>query len=141
MKRYTAIGVTSLLAQLACSRGPSNREAIGRSGALSGTWRGTDGNLRVTLVVAQRGDSLIGDGTYSVVDADRMGCGGSDIPAAGPVTLAGVVEKENVGGQLRFNVAAWTPPYIGSVATHDSIVGGLMSVDRGRCPLTLVRQR
>ena len=110
-------------------------------GPLTGTWRGTDGNLRVTIVLAQRGDSLVGDGIYSIADASRQGCGGADIPAAGPVTLAGLVAKGNVGGQLRFNVAAWTPPYIGSVATHDTIVGGLMSVDRGRCPLTLVRQR
>lgn len=140
MKRHRAIATMGLLAYVTCSPGASHRETA-TSGALSGTWRGTDGNLRVTIALAQRGDSLTGEGTYSVADVSRLGCGGSDIPAAGPVTLAGIVEEGNVGGQLRFNVAAWTPPYIGSVATHDTIVGGLMSVDRGRCPLTLVRQR
>jgi hypothetical protein len=34
----------------------------------------------------------------------------------------------------------WNPPYIALLSSPDSLNGHFMSIDRGGCPLVLVRQ-
>lgn len=108
---------------------------------LTGSWRGSDGNLVVTLSLSQSGDSVVGTGSYRAADTAQLGCGGESIPDSGTVALAGTLTKQQFGGHFRFGPAAWNPPYVATWLAPDTLRGGFMSVDRGQCPLLLVRQR
>ena len=68
-----------------------------------------------------------------------MGCGGETIPASGPVTLSGKLNGSSFEGRMSF-AGTWTPPYLGTFIAPDSLNGHFMSVDRGGCPLILLRK-
>lgn len=131
-----------------CSRSP--RASSGGAGAGAGAgaagqseWHGSDGNLDVTLTLRVVGDSISGEGTYTVRDPGRLGCGGETIAKSGKASLAGLRAGAQFGGRFRLGEGdgAWTPPYSGAWIPPDSLRGGFMSVDRGQCPLILVRRQ
>lgn len=141
--RITWLAAGALLAacghRVETSAGSADRQPV--SGPLTGSWRASDGNLEVTLELTQQGDSVSGTGSYRAVDPGKLGCGGETIPASGKVTLAGALAKQQFGGRFGFVAGGWTPPYTATWIAPDSLRGGFMSVDRGQCPLILVRLR
>jgi hypothetical protein len=55
------------------------------------------------------------------------------------VTLSGKLAANDLQSRMTF-ADTWSPPYIGTRNVPDSIDGHFMSIDRGGCPLALVRQ-
>jgi hypothetical protein len=108
-------------------------------GSLSGEWKGSNGGLRVSLDLEQRGDSVTGSGTYQVTPGASVGCGGETIPASGGVSLTGSLAAGVFQGHMSLG-GVWIPPYLGTLKTPDSLDAHFMSVDRGGCTLPLVRQ-
>lgn len=107
---------------------------------LSGTWRGSNAGLTVFLTLRQTGDSLSGTGNFQVERDSSIGCGGETLSAAGALTLSGQLVGREYQGRMNF-ADSWTPPYVGTLVPPDTLNGHFMSVDRGGCPLVLVRQR
>jgi len=91
------------------------------------------------MTIDQHADSLTGSGTYTRADSATIGCGGETIPASGPVTLSGKLNGSSFEGRMSF-AGTWTPPYVGTFIAPDSLNGHFMSVDRGGCPLILLRK-
>lgn len=116
---------------------PSSVQVRGRS--ITGEWRGRGSGLSLTLRLEQAGDSVRGDGTYSAVRG-AVGCGGETIPDSGRVTLSGELMGTRLRAHVRFS-GGWGPPFIASLVHPDTLRGHFMAVDRGGCPLTLVRTR
>jgi hypothetical protein len=109
-------------------------------GRLSGSWRGSNGGLSVTIALRQSGDSVTGSGNFQVAQNASFGCGGESLPSSGSVRLTGQLASGEFQGRMSF-ADTWTPPYLGVVISPDTLNGHFMSVDRGGCPLVLVRQR
>ena len=145
--RYRAMRIaltTSLLgAFAACSTTPATQTnasaGVSVSSSLTGRWHGANDGLTVDLTVVQAGDSVTGTGNYSVAPTSTIGCGGESLSGTGPVTLRGNLSGADLTGRMSF-AGSWTPPYLGTVLIRDSINGHFMSIDRGGCPLILVRQ-
>jgi hypothetical protein len=107
--------------------------------SLAGNWRASNSGLAIDMMIDQHADSLSGSGTYTRTDSATIGCGGETIPASGPVTLSGKLNGSSFEGRMSF-AGAWTPPYLGTFIAPDSLNGHFMSVDRGGCPLILLRK-
>jgi hypothetical protein len=114
-------------------------QAVG-SGQLNGSWRGSNGGLSVTIALRQSGDSVTGSGNFQVGRNASLGCGGESLSSSGSVRLTGQLASGEFQGRMNF-ADTWTPPYLGVVISPDTLNGHFMSVDRGGCPLVLVRQR
>jgi hypothetical protein len=110
------------------------------SDGLSGNWRGSNGGLAVTIALHQSGDSVAGSGNFDVASNASLGCGGESLPPSGTVSMTGHLVSGQFQGRMSF-ADVWTPPYLGVVTSPDTLSGHFMSVDRGGCPLVLVRQR
>jgi len=127
----------------ACASPPVTKtdapSSVVEPGSLTGRWHGASEGLTVDLTLAQAGDSVTGSGTYSVPQSSSVGCGGESLSGTGPVTLRGSVTGKELSGRMTFS-GSWSPPYLGTVSTSDSLNGHFMSIDRGGCPLALVRQ-
>ena len=115
---------------------------------MTGRWILTDGNLRASMVLTQRGDSVSGTGSYTLARPSELGCGGETLPKTGEVSLTGqksllatIGRRPQLEARLRFVPGNWEPPFMGTFSGADSVSGGLMSIDRGKCPLTFVRER
>jgi hypothetical protein len=135
---------TSLLGALAaCSTKPPIQTdasaAVSMTSSLTGSWHGSNDGLTVDLTVVQAGDSVTGTGSYSIAPTSSIGCGGESLSGTGAVTLRGNLSGAELTGRMSF-AGSWTPPYLGTVLVRDSINGHFMSIDRGGCPLILVRQ-
>lgn len=126
---------------LGAAGGACARSSVASSAGGAGEWLGTDGNLEVRMTLAVAGDSISGEGSYTLRDPGALGCGGETLPPSGRVSLAGSHAKGQFGGRFRFADGAWTPPFVAAWVPPDTLRGGFMSVDRGRCPLLLVRRR
>jgi hypothetical protein len=138
-RQLSRILLPACLLALMASACPSTKGAGDQSGSLSGRWHGTSQGLTLDVALTQTGDSVSGSGTFQAAPNSSMGCGGESLPSSGNVTVAG----KSSGGQFqgRMTLAdTWSPPYLGTISA-DSLVGHFMSVDRGGCPLVLVRQR
>jgi len=107
--------------------------------SLTGNWRASNSGLAIDMTIDQHADSLSGSGTYTRTDSATIGCGGETIPASGPVTLSGKLSGSSFQGRMSF-AGVWTPPYLGTFIAPDSLNGHFMSVDRGGCPLTLIKK-
>ena len=107
---------------------------------MSGSWRGSNAGLSVTIALQQFGDSITGSGNFQVASNASFGCGGESLPISGSVSLAGQLASGEFQGRMNF-AGAWTPPYLGVVIYPDTLNGHFMSIDRGGCPFILVRQR
>ena len=107
--------------------------------SLTGNWRASNSGLALDMTIDQHADSLTGSGTYTRADSATIGCGGETIPANGPVTLRGRLNGTSFEGRMSF-AGTWTPPYLGTFIAPDSLNGHFMSVDRGGCPLILLRK-
>lgn len=134
----------SLFAALAaCSSTPvtqtDSRSNVSQTSSLSGRWHGAGEGLTVDLTLVEAGDSVTGTGSYSVMQSSSMGCGGESLSGSGPVTLRGTLSGAELTGRMSF-AGSWTPPYLGTLIAPDSLNGHFMSIDRGGCPLILVRQ-
>src|SRR5204863_8169781 len=107
--------------------------------SLTGNWRASNSGLAIDMTNNQHADSLTGSGTYTRADSATIGCGGETIPPSGPVTLTGRLNGTSFEGRMSF-AGTWTPPYLGTFIAPDSLNGHFMSVDRGGCPLILLRK-
>jgi hypothetical protein len=107
---------------------------------LSGMWRGSNAGLSVTVTIQQSSDSVTGSGNFQLARNASFGCGGESLPTSGTVVLIGRLAAGEFQGRMNF-ADIWTPPYLGVVNAPDTLNGHFMSVDRGGCPLVLVRQR
>lgn len=107
---------------------------------LSGSWRGSNAGLSVTIALQQSGDSITGSGNFQVSGNASFGCGGESLPTSGSVSMAGHLASSEFQGRMNF-ADVWTPPYLGVMTSPDTLSGHFMSIDRGGCPLILVRQR
>src|SRR5437762_5078773 len=112
---------------------------VSQATSLAGKWRASNSGLAVDVTIDQHGDSLAGSGTYTIATNASIGCGGETIPASGPVTLSGKLNGSSFEGRMSF-AGTWTPPYLGTFIAPDSLNGHFMSVDRGGCPLVLLRR-
>ena len=112
---------------------------VSQAAALAGKWHASNSGLAVDMTIDQRGDSLAGSGTYTLATNASLGCGGETIPPSGAVTLNGKLGGSSFAGRMSF-AGTWTPPYLGTFIAPDSLNGHFMSVDRGGCPLILLRQ-
>jgi hypothetical protein len=112
----------------------------GASDRLSGTWSGSNAGLSVTITLRQSGDSIAGSGNFQVSKSASFGCGGESLPPSGSVRIAGHLASGELEGRMNF-ANGWTPPYFAPVVSPDTLSGHFMSMDRGGCPLVLVRQR
>ena len=119
---------------------PGSTADVSQGASLAGKWRASNSGLTVDMTIDQHGDSLAGSGTYTVASNASMGCGGETIPASGPATLSGKLDGSSFAGRMSF-AGTWTPPYLGTFIAPDSLNGHFMSIDRGGCPLILVRKR
>lgn len=140
------IGFSLLLVVAACppsqptqaaKQSPSTSQS--ESGSLTGKWQGTASGLSVTLALQQSADSVSGSGTFTLASNANLGCGGETLQSTGNVTVTGKLTGRDFQGRMSF-ADTWNPPYIGSVISPDSLDGHFMSIDRGGCPLVLVRQ-
>lgn len=113
--------------------------ASGCHSSLTGNWRASNSGLTIDMTIDQNADSLTGSGTYTRAESATIGCGGETIPASGPVTLSGKLNGISFEGRMSF-AGTWTPPYLGTFIAPDSLNGHFMSVDRGGCPLILLRK-
>jgi hypothetical protein len=132
------IGLLALL--LGCP--PASRtqkENQADAASVAGRWKGTNAGLTVSLTIRQIGDSVTGEGTFEVAPNASIGCGGETLPSSGAVTLSGKLAANDLQSRMTF-ADTWSPPYIGTRNVPDSIDGHFMSIDRGGCPLALVRQ-
>ncbi|MFN2603167.1 MAG: hypothetical protein ABR582_10475 [Gemmatimonadaceae bacterium] len=107
-------------------------------GRLAGRWYASSSGLSVDLAIEQQADSVSGTGTYTLNSNSSLGCGGETIPRSGAATLNGKLSGTSFQGRMSF-ASTWTPPYLGTFVSPDSLVGHFMSVDRGGCPLVLTR--
>ena len=107
--------------------------------SLTGNWSASNSGLAIDMRIDQHADSLTGSGTYTLAESATIGCGGETIPASGPVTLSGKLNGSSFEGRMSF-AGMWTPPYLGTFIAPDSLNGHFMSVDRGGCPLILLRK-
>jgi hypothetical protein len=149
MSSYQSIRTSFLLticlvaAMLACSSSPVAKTGatseMDRTARLAGRWHGVNDGLTVDLTLQQVGDSVTGTGSYSVGHNSSMGCGGESLSGSGPVTLRGTLSGAELTSRMSF-AGSWTPPYLGTLIAPDSLNGHFMSVDRGGCPLILMRQ-
>jgi hypothetical protein len=135
---------TYLLALFAACSSPSVTKTdatsdVSQVASLSGRWHGTNDGLIVDLTLTQTGDSVTATGNYSVAQSSSIGCGGESLSASGPVTLQGKFAGAELSARMSF-AGSWTPPYLGTLVAPDSLNGHFMSIDRGGCPLVLVRQ-
>lgn len=138
--RITLLALTLLIACRSTPVSQSDSAAnVSEGSILTGKWNASSPGLSVNIVLEQRGDSLTGTGTYSRASDASLGCGGETIPASGPVTLNGKLNGTAFVGRMSF-ASTWTPPYLGTFIAPDSINGHFMSVDRGGCPLVLLKQ-
>jgi hypothetical protein len=139
--RRTFLAISLLGLIVGCPAGNTTRNDV-RTGnsALAGRWKGTNAGLTVALTIQQAADSLTGTGTYQAARDANIGCGGETLPASGSVTFGGELISGGFQGRMRFD-DTWSPPYLGTLNGPDSLNGHFMSVDRGGCALTLVRQR
>ena len=129
-----------LFTLFACTAEPARPKAPAPDTAsLAGRWRGGESGLTVTLDLRQQSDSVTGVGTFSVEPNSDPGCGAETLPAHGSVTFSGTVGGSDFHGRMSF-ADYWTPPYLGT-RHGDSLVAQIMSVDRGGCPLVLVKLR
>jgi hypothetical protein len=120
---------------------PSARPSqSGGSDGFAGSWRGSNGGLSVTIALHQSGDSIAGSGNFDVASNASLGCGGESLPASGTVNVTGHLASGEFQGRMNF-ADVWTPPYLGVVTSPDTLTGHFMSVDKGGCPLVLVRHR
>jgi len=110
------------------------------SSPLSGSWSGSKGGLTVTIALQQSGDSITGSGNFEVVAIGSLGCGGESLPASGSLRMTGHLAAGEFQGRMNFG-DVWTPPFLGVVIAPDTLRGHFMSIDRGGCPLDLVRKR
>ncbi len=138
MRSRLLIALSLVLA--ACPAVSTTRDnAQSGNDSLAGTWRGYATGLSVLLTLQQAGDSVSGSGTFEVAQNASIGCGGETLPPSGTVTIGGKLQANQFQGRMTF-ANIWTPPYLGTRSRADSLVGHFMSVDRGGCPLVLVRQ-
>ncbi len=107
--------------------------------SLAGAWHGSNGGLSVSLTLQQVGDAVTGSGTFELAQNASVGCGGETLPSKGTVKLSGKLQANEFQGRMTF-ADTWTPPFLATRSRADSLIGHFMSVDRGGCPLVLVRQ-
>jgi hypothetical protein len=110
------------------------------SDSMNGNWRGSNGGLSVTIALQQSGDSVTGSGNFRLESNASFGCGGESLPNGGSLRMTGHLAAGEFQGRMNFG-NAWTPPYLGVVSASDTLRGHFMSVDRGGCPLVLIRER
>lgn len=108
--------------------------------SLAGPWQGSNSGLSVLLALQQAGDSVTGSGTFDLGPNASLGCGGETLPSKGTVNLKGRIQGTEFQGRMTF-ADVWTPPFVGTWSRPDSLVGHFMSIDRGGCPLVLVRKK
>ena len=137
-KKFGLLLTSAMLALIVGCRTASSSQA--RAEVLTGTWRGTNGGLNVTTELQQLGDSVTGSGNFQVAANASLGCGGESLPASGSVKMTGHLASGEFHGRMNF-ANVWSPPYLGVMTAPDTLTGRFMSVDRGGCPLLLVRQR
>ncbi|HEY4955854.1 MAG TPA: hypothetical protein VII02_13305 [Gemmatimonadaceae bacterium] len=130
-----------LAALCGCSAASRTQNDTGATApSLAGRWSGSSAGLSVSLTLEQTADSVTGTGTFTTSPNSSMGCGGETLPASGPVTMSGKLTGSDLQARVTF-AGTWSPPYAGTLAAKDSIAGHFMSIDRGGCPLSLVRER
>ncbi len=141
MRRLLTISLLTLFS--GCRPAPvaqsDAKSAVSEAAPLTGRWHASNAGLTVDITLDQVGDSVKGTGSYSIAANSSIGCGGETLSASGPVMLSGKLTGNAFDGRMSF-AGTWTPPYLGTIRA-DSLNGHFMSIDRGGCPLVLLRQR
>jgi hypothetical protein len=136
---FLKIAVTVLSLAFGSSREASFHQlSAGRVAPRIVSWRGSTGDLSLDLKFEQAGDSIYGRGTYRLGSKRRVGCGGETLSPEGYLTMRARGTRASFHGKFLFD-SGWTPPVTGKQTATGSVRMSILSVDKGRCVLTLDR--
>jgi hypothetical protein len=104
--------------------------------ALDGAWTARSFGVTEQLDLRWTADSVVGSGTYFVID-NSIGCGGATLQGNGHVTFHAGRSGTAITGFMVFD-NGWTPPYTGTLEDNARIAGSFRSIDAGSCSFDLI---
>jgi len=104
--------------------------------ALDGAWTARSFGVTEQLDLRWTADSVVGSGTYFVID-NSIGCGGATLQGNGHVTFRAARSGTAITGFMTFD-NGWMPPYTGTLEDNARIAGSFRSIDAGSCSFDLI---
>lgn len=134
--RLIVSGVLAALLLAACG---SDVSAPPTAERLDGRWTGSTQGVSISLDLRWTSDSVVGAGTWTAAADNTLGCGGGTLSGTGTLRLAAARTGQEMIGPTTFS-NGWSPPFVGVLGDSTTLDAHFMSVDRGPCPITLVRR-